>query len=298
MTLNRSSGDREVPGDLKELPARRSGPPVGKVASGLAQGSPVGAEQGLALFVGLHRQAGEMPAGKLLRQANGDADLARGGGELRAVAARSGGTVRLSRGGRDLMGQGITGCGAALVGGGRDQDDQVRAGEVGGRGAGLARQGAARAARGHPVTLRAPGRRHRYWGRRAGDRPRPRVVRGWRSGSGSGWPRSRAEAVAQEVFQEGGLALGDALGFALGVACRSPFLPLASEFPVLLAQDALAHGGEALDFRVGAELAESIQGLLHRGVVDRWHAVFLLPVFEKGGPGGQGRCAGVSARCA
>lgn len=49
-------------------------------------------------------------------QANGDAEQAPDGGELRAVAARPNGTDPLPRGGRDLMGQGITGGGVALVG--------------------------------------------------------------------------------------------------------------------------------------------------------------------------------------
>ena len=87
--------------------------------------------------------------GKPLRQVNDDPDQAPDGGELRAVAVRPGGTDTLPRGGLDLMGQGITGCGSPLVGGGRDQDGQVRAGEVGVRGAGLARQVAARAGTAH-----------------------------------------------------------------------------------------------------------------------------------------------------
>ncbi len=74
MTLNRGPGCRVVPAASRRCQPGGQVRRVGKVAAGLTQGCPVGAEQGVALFVGLQRRAGEMPAGKPLRQANGDAD--------------------------------------------------------------------------------------------------------------------------------------------------------------------------------------------------------------------------------
>ena len=124
--------------------------------------------------------------------------------------------------------------------------------------------------------LIAPGRPRRYRAHRAGARPRFRVARRWRSQAGAGGLAHGAKAAAKLAFKNGGFALGDA------------FLPGAEQFAALVAQGALAHEGEALGFGVGAEAADARQGLLHRRVVSLWDTCLLLPVFEKGDPGGQG----------
>jgi hypothetical protein len=63
----------------------------------------------------------------------------------------------------------------------------------------------------------------------------------------------------------------------------------------LIAQGALEHEGQATRFGVGAEAADTLQGVLDWWVVDLGHAGFLLPMFEKGHPGGERRVAGAQA---